>query len=75
MKATRVQLAGLEEIGPNYAQTLRRWRTRFDGRRAEVAALGYDERFRRTWDFYLAFCEAAFRTRSLHDAQLVLNRV
>ena len=74
MKATRLQVAGLEEIGSNYAETLRRWRTRFDERRAEVAQLGYDERFRRTWDFYLAFCEAAFATRSLHDAQLVLNR-
>ena len=74
MKATRLQVAGLEEIGSNYAGTLRRWRTRFDEQRAEVAQLGYDERFRRTWDFYLAFCEAAFATRSLHDAQLVLNR-
>ena len=36
--------------------------------------LGYDERFDRTWDFYLAFCEAAFRTRSLRDAQLILGR-
>ena len=33
----------------------------------EVRALGYDERFERTWDFYLAFCEAAFRTRALRD--------
>ena len=74
MKTTRLQVAGIEEIGANYAETLRRWRIRFDERRAEVARLGYDERFRRTWDFYLAFCEAAFRTRSLHDAQLVLNR-
>jgi cyclopropane-fatty-acyl-phospholipid synthase len=39
-----------------------------------VHALGYDERFVRTWDFYLAFCEAAFRTRALRDAQLVLTR-
>ena len=33
-----------------------------------------DERFRRTWDFYLAFCEAAFRTRALRDVQLTLTR-
>ena len=39
-----------------------------------VLALGYDERFVRTWEFYLAFCEAAFRTRALHDYQLVLTR-
>jgi cyclopropane-fatty-acyl-phospholipid synthase len=74
MKKTRLQLSGLEEIGANYAETLRRWRARFHERRTDVARLGYDERFHRTWDFYLAFCEAAFRTRSLQDAQLILER-
>jgi cyclopropane-fatty-acyl-phospholipid synthase len=39
-----------------------------------VRALGADERFVRTWDFYLAFCEAGFRTRALRDAQLTLDR-
>ena len=68
------QIAGLEEIGPNYAQTLRRWRSASSSGATRCARLGYDERFVRTWEFYLAFCEAAFRTRSLHDAQLVLNR-
>ena len=37
-------------------------------------ALGYDERFVRTWDFYLASCEALFRTGLMKDAQLVLAR-
>ena len=45
------------------------WRT---ARRC--SRLGYDERFIRTWEFYLAFCEAAFRVRALHDYQLVLTR-
>ena len=39
-----------------------------------MRALGYDERFVRTWDFYLAVCEAGFRTRWLRDAQVVLTR-
>ena len=60
----------LDEIGPHYAETLRRWRASFHEHLAEVRALGYDERFERTWDFYLAFCEAAFRTRALRDVQL-----
>jgi len=72
---TRLRLSHLEEIGLNYAETLRRWRSHFHERSADVARLGYDERFRRTWDFYLAFCEAAFRRRALHDAQLLLERV
>ena len=73
-KASSLTVRGLEEIGPSYAETLHRWRERFLGRLDEVRALGYDERFERTWDFYLAFCEAAFRARTLGDAQLVLSR-
>lgn len=64
----------VEEIGEHYAETLRRWRARFHEQIAGLRALGYDRRFERTWDFYLAFCEAAFRTRTLRDAQLVLAR-
>lgn len=63
-----------EEIGTHYAETLRRWRERFRRNVERVRALGFDERFERTWDFYLSYCEAAFRTRSLRDVQLVLAR-
>ena len=73
-RASRLTVAGLEEIGDHYAETLRRWRERFHASLDEVRALGYDERFVRTWDFYLAFCEAAFRVRWLRDAQIVLTR-
>jgi cyclopropane-fatty-acyl-phospholipid synthase len=65
---------GVENIGPHYAETLRRWRASFLANRDEVRALGYDEEFVRAWDFYLAFCEAGFRARALHDYQLVLKR-
>ena len=73
-RGSRLTVAGVEEIGTNYAETLRRWRERFLAAHAEVRALGYDERFVRTWDFYLAVCEAGFRTRWLRDAQVVLTR-
>lgn len=63
-----------EEIGASYAETLRRWREGFLGSLAAVRALGYDERFVRTWDFYLASCQALFRAGLLRDAQLVLSR-
>ena len=69
-----LQITEIEEIGVHYAETLRRWRLRFDSRIADVRALGYDERFERTWLFYLTFCEAAFRTRALRDGQLLLTR-
>jgi cyclopropane-fatty-acyl-phospholipid synthase len=71
---TRLELGELQEIGPSYAETLRRWRASFHERIGEVRALGYDRRFERTWDFYLAFCEAAFRTQALRDVQLTLWR-
>jgi cyclopropane-fatty-acyl-phospholipid synthase len=64
----------VREIGPHYARTLREWRERFLMRRAEVDALGLDVHFQRTWEYYLAFCEAAFATHALRDAQLVLTR-
>jgi len=73
-RGSRLTVAGVEEIGTYYAETLRRWRERFLAAHAEVRALGYDERFVRTWDFYLAVCEAGFRTRWLRDAQVVLTR-
>jgi cyclopropane-fatty-acyl-phospholipid synthase len=64
----------VEEIGVHYAETLRRWRESFHARIDDVRRLGYDRRFELTWDFYLAFSEAAFRTRSLRDVQLLLAR-
>jgi cyclopropane-fatty-acyl-phospholipid synthase len=73
-RSSELIVDGLENIGPHYAETLRRWRESFLANRGEVRALGYDERFVRAWDFYLAFCEAGFRTRALHDYQLVLRR-
>jgi cyclopropane-fatty-acyl-phospholipid synthase len=71
---SRLLIDDVEEIGPGYAETLKRWRETFEGNLGEVRALGYDRRFERTWRFYLAFCEAGFRTRVLRDAQLTLRR-
>jgi cyclopropane-fatty-acyl-phospholipid synthase len=73
-RASVLQVEGLEEIGPHYAPTLQAWRERFLSRLDAVRRLGYDERFVRTWEFYLAYCESAFRTRALRDVQLVLAR-
>ncbi len=73
-RTSRLTLEHAEEIGLHYAETLRRWRAAFLERLGDVRALGYDEHFVRTWDFYLASCEAGFRTRALRDAQLVLER-
>ncbi len=72
--ASKLTILEVDEIGPHYAETLRRWRANVHARIDEVRALGYDGRFERTWDFYLAFCEAGFRKRALRDVQLTLTR-
>jgi cyclopropane-fatty-acyl-phospholipid synthase len=64
----------LEDIGLHYAETLARWRRSFLAERSRVLALGFEKRFVRMWDYYLAVCEAAFATRTLGDLQLVLTR-
>jgi cyclopropane-fatty-acyl-phospholipid synthase len=73
-EASSLELEDAAEIGSHYATTLRAWRGRFHARLGDVGRLGYDERFVRTWDFYLASCEALFRVGLLRDAQLVLRR-
>lgn len=59
-------------FGQHYAETLRRWRARFEARAAEIATLGFDETFRRMWSLYLAYCEAGFRTGYLDVNQLTM---
>jgi cyclopropane-fatty-acyl-phospholipid synthase len=71
---SQLGIYAVDEIGEHYAETLHRWHARFHERIGDVRALGYDRRFERTWDFYLAFCEAAFRARRLRDVQLLLQR-
>ncbi len=72
--SSRLTMLDVHEIGPHYAETLRRWRRNINENIDEVRALGYDRVFERTWDFYLAFCEAGFRSRALRDVQITLSR-
>lgn len=71
---SNLSIVDAEDVAMHYAETLRRWRLAFEEHRAEVAALGFDEEFRRLWRFYLAYCEAAFSMRYIHDFQLVIAR-
>ena len=73
-RTSRLGVYGLDEIGPHYVTTLDRWRRRFLAQLPAVRALGFDDRFCRTWEFYLAYCEAAFASRAIRDVQLVLAR-
>jgi len=71
--------AGLKVVnelafGADYAETLRRWRETFLAERAQVLQLGFDERFIRTWEFYLAYCEAAFAQANIDVVQYTLQK-
>lgn len=62
----------MHHFGLDYAETLRRWHQVFDYAAPQVLEQGFDERFMRTWRFYLAYCEAGFRTRATDVVQAVL---
>ncbi|MEM1432249.1 MAG: cyclopropane-fatty-acyl-phospholipid synthase family protein [Pseudomonadota bacterium] len=57
-----LSLAGTKSFGPDYSTTLKRWHEAFHERWSDVADMGFDERFKRMWDFYLCSCAAAFST-------------
>ncbi|MDE2145826.1 MAG: class I SAM-dependent methyltransferase [Burkholderiales bacterium] len=61
-------------FGADYAETLRRWRARFLSQDGPLRRLGFDTRFMRIWEFYLAYCEAAFDTGSTDVVQFTLRR-
>jgi cyclopropane-fatty-acyl-phospholipid synthase len=74
-RVTSMGLFHLEDIGTHYARTLAAWREAFRSRLEEVRALGFDERFIRMWDYYLAYCEGAFLERHIGDAQILLTKI
>jgi cyclopropane-fatty-acyl-phospholipid synthase len=59
-------------FGMDYAETLQQWRVAFLRQRAAVQAQGFDQRFMLTWEFYLAYCEAAFRAGDTSVMQFTL---
>ena len=69
---TRLRVVDHAAFGASYASTLRCWRETFDANAEAVERLGFDQAFRRMWDFYLAYCEAGFDTGYLDVVQLVL---
>jgi cyclopropane-fatty-acyl-phospholipid synthase len=75
----QAELAGLKVIdelkfGPDYAETLRRWRHEFMAQESQVLTLGFDNKFLRTWEFYLAYCEAAFDEANTDVIQFTLQK-
>jgi cyclopropane-fatty-acyl-phospholipid synthase len=71
-RVSDLKLVDLEDIGPHYAITLRKWRERFFANIDAVRSLGYSEEFIKMWEFYLCYCEGGFAERALGDVHLLL---
>jgi cyclopropane-fatty-acyl-phospholipid synthase len=71
---TTLRVTQRRELGPHYARTLHLWRERFNEQWPRIHQLGFDETFRRMWEFYLAYCEAGFRSGYLGVSQLQMTR-
>ena len=69
-----LRIKGTIEFGESYSLTLRRWHETFTARWAEVKSLGFDERFKRMWDFYLASCAGAFQGGNCDVTQITVTR-
>jgi cyclopropane-fatty-acyl-phospholipid synthase len=67
-------MIGLQDLTASYVRTLREWRANFDAHGQRLEELGYDQRFRRLWRLYLAYCEAGFAERRIADVQLLLAK-
>jgi cyclopropane-fatty-acyl-phospholipid synthase len=67
-------LRGSLEFAESYSLTLRRWHEMFNDRWAEVSRLGFDDRFKRMWDFYLTSCAGAFRSGNCDVTQITVTR-
>jgi cyclopropane-fatty-acyl-phospholipid synthase len=61
-------------FGDDYPRTLSVWRTRFRSAWPSLVTLGFDERFRRLWEYYLAYCEAGFLSRNIDVRQMIFAK-
>jgi cyclopropane-fatty-acyl-phospholipid synthase len=71
---THMRMVGLQDLTSSYVRTLRAWRANFEAHAQRLEELGYDQRFRRLWRLYLAYCEAGFAERRIADVQVLLAK-
>ena len=72
--ATDLRIFDIEDIGRHYAETLHRWQANFDDNIDEIRALNLGERLLRRWEFYFAYCEAAFLERQCSVVQVIMTK-
>jgi cyclopropane-fatty-acyl-phospholipid synthase len=71
---TDMAISDLHDIGLDYARTLKDWHTNFNISQNRLTELGYDERFKRLWRYYLSYCEGGFLERAISTVQLVMTK-
>ena len=74
VQAGSMTVERMEAFGRDYAETLRRWTKTFNRNRERVGKLGFDETFRRKWNYYLSYCEAGFDTDLIDVQHVVIKR-
>ncbi|KAK6265616.1 hypothetical protein QUC31_016453 [Theobroma cacao] len=72
--ASRLCVEHVENIGLHYYQTLRHWRKNFLEKQSKILALGFNEKFIRTWEYYFDYCAAGFKSNTLGNYQVVFSR-
>jgi len=72
--AAGLEFTGSLEFGESYSRTLREWSGVFNDRWHEISDLGFDERFKRMWNFYLSTCAACFEAGTTNVSQVTLSR-
>ncbi|CAH2052923.1 unnamed protein product [Thlaspi arvense] len=72
--ASSSNIENVENIGIHYYQTLRCWRKNFLENKMQIMALGFDDQFIRTWEYYFDYCAGGFKTLTLGDYQIVFSR-
>jgi cyclopropane-fatty-acyl-phospholipid synthase len=73
-RRTNLLITGVEDIAAHYVQTLQAWRSRFLEQIDAVHGLGFDDRFVRMWEYYLALSEASFASGMSQDLQIVMHK-
>ena len=73
-RVTDMRIVDLEDIGPHYATTLRRWHDRFFDNIDQVRSMGFSEEFIRMWHYYLCYCEGGFLERAIGNVQMLMMR-
>ena len=73
-ETAKLDLVKTDQFGLDYADTLKLWKERFDDAWPTIEPMGFDDRFKCMWDFYLAYCEAGFRTGRIDVGQFTISR-